>query len=126
MNKKISVVLAAAIGCAAIGLSACHPKESSAGQQMKEGAQQIGQGMKQAGSDAAQVASDSVITTKIKSKLAANQGLTTFQIHVKTEKGVVTLSGTVDSAEKKTIAGKIASDTDGVKAVNNDIDVGQS
>lgn len=124
MNRKISVVLAVAVGCAAISLSACQPKENSAGQQMKEGAQHMGQGMKQAGADVGQATSDSLITTKIKSKLAADQGLTTFKIHVKTENGVVTLSGTVDSAEKKAMAGKTASDTDGVKAVNNDIKVG--
>ena len=124
MISKINVALVAAIACAATGLSACNRSENSPGQQMKQGAQQIGQGMKQAGSDVMQSASDSAITATIKSKIAANQGLATFQIHVTTEHGVVTLSGNVDSAAQKELAGNTARDTDGVKTVNNELVVG--
>ncbi len=121
MVERIKVLTAVALGCAAMGLSACHPAGNSAGDKMTRGANQIGQGIKQAGSDAGQTLSDTAITTKIKSKLAATQGLTTFEIHVKTENGVVTLTGSVDTAEQRDLAGKTASGTDGVKGVDNQL-----
>lgn len=121
MVHVIKVLTGVALGCAALGLAACHPAGNSAGDKMAQGASQIGEGIKQAGSDAGQTLSDSAITTKIKSKLAATQGLTTFEIHVKTENGVVTLEGSVDSAEQKDLAGKTASGTDGVKSVDNEL-----
>lgn len=119
MFKRIKLTMIMVTGCAAISLAACHPKEHSASQKMAQGANQLGQGMKQAGSDAEQTLSDSAITAKIKSKLAATQGLTTFQIHVNTTNGVVTLTGTVKSNEEKELAGNTARETDGVKGVDN-------
>jgi osmotically-inducible protein OsmY len=64
---------------------------------------------------------DSVVTTKIKSLLLTDEFLKSFHISVKTYKGVVKLSGTVDS--KKTIdkASQIASSVKGVKSVKNNL-----
>ena len=117
-----SAVIAAAIGCTALGLTACQQKQS-AGQKMKQGAQEMGQGVKQGASETGQFLSDSAITTKVKSKLAANQGLSSFGIHVETNNGVVTLTGSVDKDSERSLATQVARDTDGVKGVNNNITV---
>jgi hyperosmotically inducible protein len=65
---------------------------------------------------------DSVITTKIKSKLAAKHLSTLTKIKVDTDaNGVVWLSGRAPTQDAADMAGLIAKDTDGVKAVHNDI-----
>lgn len=51
---------------------------------------------------------DSVITTKVKSLLAADDFLKSFRISVETRKGVVQLSGFVDSQNAVNKAGQIA------------------
>ena len=65
------------------------------------------------------VVDDSVITTKIKSQLAADELLKAFQVSVETRKGVVSLSGFVDSQKAKDQAGEIARRVDGVQSVKN-------
>ena len=62
---------------------------------------------------------DSVITTKVKSLLANDDFLKSFQISVETRKGIVELSGFVDSQRAKDRAGQIARGVDGVKSVQN-------
>ena len=64
---------------------------------------------------------DSVITTKIKSLLAADDLLKAFQISVETRKGIVQLSGFVNSQSAVNKAGSIANSVKGVKSVKNDL-----
>jgi hyperosmotically inducible protein len=65
---------------------------------------------------------DSVITTKVKSKLAAKHLTTLTRIKVDTdENGVVWLSGRAPTQDAVDMAAMIAKDTDGVKSVHNDI-----
>ena len=64
---------------------------------------------------------DSVITTKVKSQLAADDFLKSFQISVKTYKGTVQLSGFVSSQQSVDKAGQIARSVKGVKSVKNDL-----
>jgi len=66
---------------------------------------------------------DSVITTKIKSLLAADDFLKSFEISVETYKGTVQLSGFVDSQKAIDKAGEIASGVKGVKSVKNNLNV---
>jgi hyperosmotically inducible protein len=67
---------------------------------------------------------DSVITTKVKSKLAAKHLSTLTKIKVDTdENGVVWLSGRAPTQDAADMAGLIAKDTDGVRSVHNDIAV---
>ena len=66
---------------------------------------------------------DSVITTKVKALLAADDLLKSFQISVETYKGTVQLSGFVDSQNAVDRAGKIAMDVGGVKSVKNNLNV---
>ncbi|MBN2034230.1 MAG: BON domain-containing protein [Deltaproteobacteria bacterium] len=64
---------------------------------------------------------DSVITTKVKSLLAADDFLKSFQISVETFKGMVQLSGFVSSQDAVNKAGEIARSVKGVQAVKNDL-----
>jgi hyperosmotically inducible periplasmic protein len=67
---------------------------------------------------------DSMITTKVKSKLAADHLGSLAHIRVDTDKdGVVWLSGTAPSREAADRAVELARDTDGVRKVKNDIDI---
>ena len=67
------------------------------------------------------VAADSAITTKIKGKYAGDSVVSVFSISVRTYEGTVTLSGTVGSIRARDRAVWLARETDGVKAVNNQI-----
>jgi osmotically-inducible protein OsmY len=62
---------------------------------------------------------DTVITTKVKTELANDNFLKSFQISVETRKGIVELSGFVDSQYAVDKAGQIARGVEGVKSVNN-------
>jgi osmotically-inducible protein OsmY len=70
-------------------------------------------------SSTGEVVDDSVITTKIKTLLAEDEFLKSFQISVETRKGVVELSGFVDTQKSKDRAGQIARGVGGVKSVRN-------
>lgn len=64
---------------------------------------------------------DTVITTKVKSLLASDDFLKSFQISVESRQGMVQLSGFVDSAKAVDKAGQIARGVEGVKSVRNDL-----
>jgi osmotically-inducible protein OsmY len=64
---------------------------------------------------------DSVITTKVKSLLAGDDFLKSFQIGVETFKGVVQLSGFVNSQEAVNKAVEITKSVKWVKDVKNDL-----
>jgi hyperosmotically inducible protein len=65
---------------------------------------------------------DSVITTKVKSKLAAKHLSSLTNVKVDTdENGVVFLSGHAPNQDAVDMAGMLAKDTDGVTSVHNGI-----
>lgn len=69
---------------------------------------------------------DSVITTKVKAKLAAKHMATLSNIKVDTDnQGVVWLSGKAPTKDASDLATMIAKDTDGVTSVHNQIVVTQ-
>jgi hyperosmotically inducible protein len=68
-----------------------------------------------------QYVDDSVITTKVKSLIAADDFLKSFDISVETYKGIVQLSGFVDSQKALTKAGQIARSVKGVGDVKNNL-----
>jgi osmotically-inducible protein OsmY len=68
-----------------------------------------------------QYVDDTVITTKVKAAIFKEEHLKTMQINVKTFKGVVQLSGFVDSAQSVKMAGDIARGVDNVIEVKNDL-----
>jgi osmotically-inducible protein OsmY len=64
---------------------------------------------------------DSVITTKVKSLLAADDFFKSFQISVETYQGAVQLSGFVDSQQAVNKAKKIVRSVKGVKSIKNNL-----
>jgi hyperosmotically inducible protein len=64
---------------------------------------------------------DSVITSKVKSLLAADDFLKSFQIGVETYKGVVQLSGFVDTQKAVDKAVEITRSVKGVESIKNDL-----
>ena len=70
-----------------------------------------------------QYVDDTVITSKVKTQLANDDFLKSFQISVETYKGVVQLSGFVNSQTAVDRAGQIARGVGGVKSVKNNLSV---
>jgi osmotically-inducible protein OsmY len=68
-------------------------------------------------------ASDTAITTKVKAGLVKEPDLESLGIHVETEKGVVMLSGFVNSKTEADKAVKVAKGVDGVTSVKSAIKV---
>lgn len=68
-----------------------------------------------------QYVDDTVITTKIKSALLGDEVVKSLAVSVETVRGVVQLSGFVNTSEQKEAAGKDAWSVEGVKSVKNNL-----
>jgi hyperosmotically inducible protein len=68
-----------------------------------------------------QYVDDTVITTKVKSALLGDDAVKSFAVSAETVKGVVQLSGFVDTAAQKSAAGHDATTVPGVKDVKNNL-----
>ena len=77
-------------------------------------------------SSTGEVIDDSVITTKVKAAIFNDPILKTAEISVETVKGVVQLSGFVNSRDQKNRAGELAKQVVAVKEVVNNITVKES
>jgi len=64
---------------------------------------------------------DSAITAKVKAAIFNEPTLRVLQIEVQTYKGVVQLSGFVDSMQSVEKAGEVAGRVEGVKSVRNNL-----
>lgn len=64
---------------------------------------------------------DSILTTKVKTSILGDSKLKLLQINVETYKGVVQLSGFVDSKNAAERAVELARTVSGVKSVNNSL-----
>jgi len=64
---------------------------------------------------------DSTITAKVKSDLLQDSTVSSNDVHVKTYKGVVDLSGFVNSQSEISEAGRVAGKVSGVKSVHNNL-----
>ncbi len=64
---------------------------------------------------------DATITTRVKAAYAKDPAVAATSIHVETLKGTVQLSGFAKSDGERGAAERLARNTDGVKAVKNDI-----
>lgn len=114
------------------GLSACDkpgPAES-AGKKIDQAAEKIGNKVDAVvdkigtQSDKAGVAiDDTEITTQVKAAIFAMPGLKTLQINVLTSKGIVKLSGSVDNQASSDRAIALAEAVNGVRAVENRLEI---
>jgi osmotically-inducible protein OsmY len=84
-----------------------------------EGAVQVTDQSKEAITRAGQKTSDGWITTKVKGELATAEGVQSADVHVYTDRGVVTLRGTVDSPASAERAIHTALKVKGVAAVDS-------
>ncbi|SFC30172.1 BON domain-containing protein [Massilia yuzhufengensis] len=94
-----------------------------AGDKTRAAADRTENAAERAGSRTATALSDTAITTKIKAGLAAAPDLSALAIKVETEKGVVMLSGFVDSKAEADRAEKLAKGVEGVTTVKSNIKV---
>lgn len=122
-----------AISLLAVGVAACDvnsgPAEragkqidqsaSEAGKKIGETVDKIGQELNDQGAKTVVAVDDTEITTKVKAAIFAEPGLKTLQISVDTVKGVVTLSGSVDTQQDGDRAKALAGAVAGVKEVDN-------
>jgi hyperosmotically inducible periplasmic protein len=69
---------------------------------------------------------DATITTKVKMKLLGNRATSALKTNVDTTEGVVTLTGTATTAAEKELATKLAEEIDGVKIVNNQMQIDET
>jgi len=69
------------------------------------------------------VSSDNAITASIKAEFAADSTVSGFNVGVRTYKGTVTLTGSVGSLVAREQAVRLARNTSGVVAVNNQINI---
>jgi osmotically-inducible protein OsmY len=75
------------------------------------------------GATAGNFMDDSYLTTAVKTKLAVDVSLKTFEIKVITDHQVVTLSGTLPTAALRDQAVAVAKSVDGVKGVIDNIEL---
>ena len=66
---------------------------------------------------------DAMITSSVKTKLAGEKMSSLTRIDVNTERGVVTLSGVVESSDMKATAENVARQVDGVRRVENNLQI---
>ena len=69
---------------------------------------------------------DSTITAKAKAELIGTKDVKASHVHVKTRRGVVSLTGTVPSAADKQRAQEIVEGISGVRSVRNRLKVTQA
>lgn len=69
---------------------------------------------------------DSAITSRIRTKLANDATLHLFRINVETRQGIVTLSGTLPTEDRKRRAAELSAAVVGVRQVENLLEVGQT
>jgi len=108
-----------------VGLAACNkpgPAET-AGEKIDQTADKVGEKMGEQSAQAGVAMDDAAITTKVKAAIFAEPGLKTLQISVDTVKGVVTLSGSVDSRSNSDRAKELAGAVAGVRDVENRLTV---
>ena len=95
--------------------------DSNATARMKSEAKELGNDANQAMKKAGDVVDDGMITTKVKTALLADPDVKGLRIDVDTKDGVVTLKGTADKAASLDRAVQIATNTTGVKSVDNQL-----
>jgi osmotically-inducible protein OsmY len=100
----------------------------SAGQSMSQAGNSAGNSADSAGNAVKHVyqgtvtaISDTAITAKVKSNLYGNKVTKAGDIHVATIAGIVTLTGTVPSANASETASQVTGQTGGVKGVKNEL-----
>lgn len=117
VTRPLAVVLFAA------GFAACHESATvdRTGGQTAHAVKKTGEGVSPAGRKETNPVNDALITTRVKTALFQDPQASGFQISVHAYRGVVQLSGFVDTVDQKQRAGELAGRVEGVQAVHNDL-----
>ena len=127
-NTGIRTCLLAASSLALIAVAGCdNPRPAeTAGKKIDQTMENVGQKVDQATdkareqtAKAGQAIDDTAITAAVKAGIVAEPGLKVLKIDVDTRDGLVTLTGSADSAENVRKATQVASNVQGVKSVDN-------
>jgi len=118
--KLTAFLVCGALTSAVLG-AGCHRPASQA--EVKQTASEAATKLQAEGAKAKDQLADAWITTKIKSKLVGDRDIHATDIDVTTEDGVVTLKGHVLNEALRQLATTLASNTDGVTRVNNQLAV---
>jgi osmotically-inducible protein OsmY len=94
-----------------------------AGKKIGDAADKVGETVSEESNKVSVAISDTEITARVKAAIFAEPGLGTLQISVDTVKGVVTLSGSVDSKAHSDTAKAMAEEVSGVSQVNNHLEI---
>jgi len=113
-NLRARAGAACAVLASVLGLAGCDQPGERASSSGAGSAAQSG-----AGASPTQSVNDTAITAAVKAGLLTEPSLKVLQISVDTDKGVVRLSGTVDTALSVQKAAQVAGGVKGVKAVDN-------
>lgn len=119
--KDAGTLLALFLGSAMISASAYaeNPPANSAQSVAASAGQAVDSSLNKVGD----FMDDSTITARVKAALIDDKNIRSSDISVKTENKVVTLSGSVDSAEQKDLAVNAAKTVKGVTTVNDQLNV---
>ncbi len=103
--------------------SSMETKIANAGDKVERSADNLASSVKGAATTASRAISDSTITAKVKSALIADKDVKSIDIKVETMEGIVTLNGEASSRAQADKAESIARTVDGVKTIDNRIDI---
>ncbi|WP_027794641.1 BON domain-containing protein [Paraburkholderia acidipaludis] len=112
MKHTLTLKTAAGIACMTFALAAAAQTDTNGSTAPAASSETMGQHV-----------DDATITTKVKADLLAAKNVKSEHIHVKTRKGVVSLTGTVPSAEDRDAAKQVAENVDGVASVKDHLKV---
>ena len=137
--KKIEKLMLAGVSVLLVaGLAACEkdttgPAETAgknidrsmdmAGEKIGDTADKVAVSMAEQSNKAGVAMDDTEITAKVKAAIFAEPGLKSLQICVTTVKGVVTLSGSVDTQPNSDMAAALAGAVSGVNKVRNQLQI---
>jgi osmotically-inducible protein OsmY len=124
-TRNIHLSAFAAASFAALMLAACdQPSKSGSAatpprtaDKLAASTDKLAASTENAAAKVADATDDAAVTTKVKTALLAEPGLRSLEIHVDTKDGVVTLSGTPDSAISRDRAKEVTLGVAGVKNV---------
>ena len=130
MSHNITWIAAAVLATALAAGCDRNKSAETAGQKRDSTTERAGEKMDQAAADAKQKTEragdkidDAAITAKVKTALIGEPGLKALKINVDTANGVVTLTGAVDTSQNLDRATQVAQSVDGVKSVDNRLNV---
>lgn len=98
-------------------------RAEDAGDYTERKANEAGDYASNAADDAGEYFDDATITTKVKAAIFGHDDLSSAEINVETEEGVVQLSGFVEDESDIDLAEEVAEEVEGVQSVENDIQV---